>query len=95
MFLVANARYFGGRVAYRLLFSRNLFIHGRDAAVHDLFLFLDAFVLIHSHDFVCDIGGLLGVGIENADLKQIGIAHFFDIESAEEELISLLSRGPT
>ena len=54
------------------------------------FLFLDARVLIHIDDFVCDIGGFLRISVEDADLKQIGVAHFIDFELAAQPLVSLL-----
>ena len=75
-----------------LIFLRDLLVHRRDRAIQDLPLFLDAFILVNGDDFVRDIGGLLRVGIVNADLEQIGIAHFVEVELAAQNLVGLLAR---
>ena len=91
-FLVADAGNFRGRVVHLLLLLRDLLVHAHDGAIHDLFLFLDARVLINGHDLVGDVGCFLRIGAQDADLKQVGVADFIDIELGAQALISLLAR---
>src|SRR5882762_7332521 len=92
VFLVPDLRHFRARFFDALLLFADFLVHHGDRAIENFFFFLDASVLIDAHDLVGDVGRDLRIGIKNADLKQVGIADFIDIELAAQHLIGALAR---
>ncbi len=90
--IVANPRHFSGRVFDPLLLFANLFVHHRDGAIENFLFFLHPAVLINADDLVRDIGCQLRIGIEDADLEEVGVPDFIDVEFMAQDLVSGLSR---
>ena len=87
---VANASHFRSGVVDLFLLLRDLLVHARDRAIHDVLFFVDARALIDGDDLVRDVGRFLRVGVVDTDLEQIGVTDFVDIELAAQALIGLL-----
>ena len=92
MFFVADPSGLSAGIVHAFLLLGNLLIHRFDRTAHDLLFLFHARVLINIDNFISDVGRLLGVGVEHADLKQIGVAHFIDFELTPEPLVSLFQR---
>ena len=93
MLFVSNARHFGQSFVNLPLLFGNFLVHGRDRAIQNVFLFLDAFFLINGDDFIRDIGRFLRIGAKDTDLEKIGVSHLIDLQLVAQHLISLLARG--
>ena len=94
MLLIADAGHFGAGVFHPFLLFADLFVHGGDGAVEDFLFFLDSPVLINIDDSVRDIGGELRIGIENADLKKVGISNLINVEFIAQHLVGGFARRP-
>ena len=62
-----------------LLLLGHLLVHRGYSAVQDVLLLFNSLVLINSHDLIGDVGRFLWVGVEDANLQKISIAHFSDV----------------
>ena len=59
------------------------------AASHDFFFLFDASVLVNGDDLVRDVGRFLRIGAEDADLQEVSVTNFINLQFVAQTLIGL------